>query len=173
MMPPARRATCSLMGTAILAIAMIVLWAVFADERLGKLTVTTMTLAAGTCLISVPVGTLLAVLVARTDMPGRRGIAAAIGLLLFVPLYVQVAAWRAGFDVHGVFAARGSLHGMPAAVWIPFVVGIFPFPCFRPGARAGGGTEAPAGRPERVLKPQSRPNDLDKTINPFQMKFKG
>ena len=120
-MPPARRAMSRLsavVALVVVAIAAVTLVATFADARLGELTLTTVTLAAGTCLISVPVGTLLAVLVTRTDMPGRGVTAAAIGLLLFVPLYVQVVAWRAGFDIHGVFAAQMILRGMPAAIWI-------------------------------------------------------
>jgi iron(III) transport system permease protein len=58
-------------------------------------------LAAGVALFSVPIGTLLALLLFRTDVPGRRVAMAAIVFLLFLPLYVQVGGWEAAIGKLG------------------------------------------------------------------------
>ena len=54
-------------------------------------------LAAGATAIALPLGTLLAILIARCDLPGRQLAAAALGLLLLLPLYVQLSGWDAAF----------------------------------------------------------------------------
>lgn len=79
-------------------------------------------LCGGTCAISLPLGTAMAWLVARTDLPGRRVVGMLLGLMLFVPLYVQAAAWQAALGVQGWFAlsygASGWLQGWGGAIWV-------------------------------------------------------
>jgi iron(III) transport system permease protein len=61
-------------------------------------------------------------LVVRTDLPGRRIAAALLATLLFVPLYLQAAAWQAGFGLQGwyteVWHGQPLLEGMFGAAWI-------------------------------------------------------
>jgi iron(III) transport system permease protein len=79
-------------------------------------------------------GTLLAWLLWRTDLPGRKLGLGLLGVMIFVPLYLQAGAWQAGFGDQGWFtlAANTSacLSGWRGAIWIhsmaalPWVVGI-------------------------------------------------
>jgi len=110
------------------------------DARSRLLAVNTLLLAAGTCSISLPLGTVLALLVVRTDMPGRRAFAVLLGILLFLPLYLQAAGWLAGFGLGGWYSLhfsalslpplldgwRGAIwiHGMAATPWVALIVGI-------------------------------------------------
>jgi len=95
-------------------------------------------LAAGAVALALPLGTLLAVLLARYDIALRRAALAAVAALLFVPLYVQLAAWDAAFGKLGWFSlAYGSMaepllaglrgaivvHGLAAAPWVALIVG--------------------------------------------------
>lgn len=95
------------------------------DSRTRWLFANTLRLAAGACAISLPVGVGLGLAVARTDIPGRRCVAALLGAMLFVPLYLQTAGWNAGFGLQGwfslAFAGPGMpplLRGWPGAVWV-------------------------------------------------------
>ena len=64
---------------------LVTLWQV--DPRVGRLWLNTAWLAGGACLIALPLGTLLAVAIFKTDVPGR-GLAAWLLVgMLFVPLY--------------------------------------------------------------------------------------
>ena len=107
------------------------------DGRTWTLLLNTLLLAAGTCAISLPLGTALAWLLARTDLPGRRLGMILLGLMLFVPLYLQTAAWQAGFGVQGWFTLaagvpawldgfRGAIwvHAMAAVPWVVLIVGV-------------------------------------------------
>ncbi|MEN6449640.1 MAG: ABC transporter permease subunit [Thermoguttaceae bacterium] len=92
------------------------------DQRTLSLLLNTTLLAAATCAISVPLGTFLAWLLVRTDLPGRRLGLAALGLMLFVPLYLQAAAWQAGFGLQGWATishfAPLLLEGWRGAIWV-------------------------------------------------------
>ena len=105
----------------VLCVALMV-GAVFLDDRLGSLVRNTVWLVVGTLAISLPLGTLAAVLVARTDVPGRRLALASFGAMLLVPVYLQAAAWQAGFGLQGWITLNWDcgvwLSGMPAATWI-------------------------------------------------------
>lgn len=96
-------------------------------------------LAAGAVAIALPIGALLAILLARYDLPGRRLAAACLGVLLFLPLYVQLSGWDAALGKLGWFSlAYGSMaepflsgmrgaifvHGMAAVPWAALLVGI-------------------------------------------------
>ncbi|MCH8924136.1 MAG: ABC transporter permease subunit [Planctomycetes bacterium] len=115
---------------AVAALLLLLLW-FSAEERVrllatntAVLAANTAVLAAGTCAISLPLGTVLALLLVRTDLPARRGVGLLLVLLLFLPIYVQAAAWQAALGVQGVFARQGILDGMPAAVWIHAVAAV-------------------------------------------------
>ena len=96
----------------------------------------TLLLAAATCAVSVPLGVCLAWLLQRTDLPGRQAGKRLLTLLLFVPLYLQVAAWQAGFGLQGWHTlARAEtpwldgwtgaiwIHAMAAVPWVVLIVG--------------------------------------------------
>ena len=57
--------------------------------------------AAGACAIALPLGVVLAVLLFKTDVPGRRAATLLVVGMLFVPLYLVTGAWDAGFGVQG------------------------------------------------------------------------
>jgi iron(III) transport system permease protein len=66
----------------------------------------------------------LAILVTRTDLPGRRATWLSLLCLLFVPLYLTAAAWDAGFGQLGWHTVSVSgpvepwLAGWRAAIWV-------------------------------------------------------
>lgn len=85
------------------------------DPRQLLLLRNTLLLAAGSCAISLPLGTALAFLLWRTDLPGRRLALAALAGLLLTPLYLQAAAWDAGWGQLGWYSLAC---GPPAAPWL-------------------------------------------------------
>lgn len=91
-------------------------------DRTWTLALNTLSLAGETCAIALPLGTALAWLLVRTDLPGRRIGLALTGLLLFVPLYLQAAAWQAGFGLQGwytlIYQAPAWLQGWTGAIWV-------------------------------------------------------
>lgn len=88
----------------------------------------TAALVAAVLAASLPGGTLLAVLLWRTDLPGRGVGRALVVSLLFVPLYIQAAAWQAGFGMQGwqatVLTAAPWLVGFRGAVWVHIVAAL-------------------------------------------------
>lgn len=84
----------------VFACAMLcaIFWVALASRIDRVLLENTLRLALGSVAISVPLGTALAWLVCRTDMPGRRAVFVTWLLLLFVPLYLQGVAWEATFS---------------------------------------------------------------------------
>lgn len=99
----------------------------------------TLFLAASVCLISLPLGTLLAVLMLRTDLPLRRTLLVLVATLLFVPLYLQATGWDAGLGRLGWLSLstgtvatpvldgwRGAIwvHAMALLPWVALIVGI-------------------------------------------------
>ncbi len=108
------------LGFVVLAILIIL--ATRADARVLGLLENTLLLAVGTCAVSLPLGTLLAVLVIKTDAPGRRVLGLLVVAMLLVPLYLQAAAWLAGFGQQGWFTlayqGRPLLDGWAGAIWI-------------------------------------------------------
>jgi len=107
------------------------------DARSLTLLGNTLLLSGATCALSVPVGTLLAWLFFRSDLPGRKiGLAVVVGMI-FVPLYLQAAAWQAGFGLQGWFTLalhgpalldgwRGAIwiHTLAAVPWVTAIVGV-------------------------------------------------
>ncbi|MFH1924507.1 MAG: hypothetical protein ABIP48_32040, partial [Planctomycetota bacterium] len=98
----------------------IVLWTL--DIRTSSLLWNTLCLSVATCAISLPTGIVLGWLLVRTDLPGRRAALVLFGVMLFVPLYVQAAAWQAGFGLQGwytlAYATPVWLEGWTGAVWV-------------------------------------------------------
>ncbi len=106
------------------------------DARTWTLAANTLLLSGAVCALSVPLGSLLACLLVRTDLPGRRAGLVALGLMLFLPLYLHAAAWQAGFGALGWYtlAARSQawldgwtgavwVHGLAAVPWVVLIVG--------------------------------------------------
>jgi iron(III) transport system permease protein len=121
---------------AVMALAVIILLAPVESRRAM---LNSAILAAGATAIALPLGTLLAVLLTRFDLPGRRVAAACLGVLLFLPLYVQLAGWDAALGKLGWYSlASGSMahpllvgmrgaiciHALAAIPWVALLVGI-------------------------------------------------
>jgi iron(III) transport system permease protein len=84
-------------------------WAAWAESgRLLQLGRTTLLLVGGTLLLALPAGTAAAILLYRTDLPGRRLLRLLAVLTLFVPLPLFASGWE---------AAVGSGGYLPVAVW--------------------------------------------------------
>jgi iron(III) transport system permease protein len=96
-------------------------------------------LATGALAIALPVGAFLAVLITRFVVPGRRLAIVCLGLLLFLPLYVQLSAWDAALGKLGwltlshdsgaepfLSGMRAAIfvHGMAAIPWVALIIGI-------------------------------------------------
>jgi iron(III) transport system permease protein len=109
---------------AVLVLAVATLW--LAEPRVGLLWLNTARLAAGACLIALPIGTLAAVALFKTDMPGKRPAALVFIGMLFVPLYIVTGAWDAGFGIQGWHTLSTNphltrepwLHGWQAVIWV-------------------------------------------------------
>jgi iron(III) transport system permease protein len=102
-----------------------------ADSRSWWLVENTLLLIAGTLAISIPIGTVLAVALFRTDLYFRRAAVAILSLLLVIPLFLQAAAWQAGFGASGWFTLltaspyqAGLLEGWRGAIWVHAVAAI-------------------------------------------------
>src|SRR3990172_722178 len=98
------------------------------EHRTATLLGNTLCLSAATCAISLPLGVVLAWLLVRTDLPGRRAGLVLFGVMLFVPLYLQAAAWQAGFGLQGWYTTEGGLpvllEGWAGAVWVQAVAAV-------------------------------------------------
>lgn len=115
--------------TACVAIA-ATLFFVSSESRTRLLVLNSLKLAAGAGALSLPLGTLLAFLLVRTDVPGRRAALVLLAGLLFLPLYLQALAWDAGFGTHGWYSLARTARSQPmsatvadvrawqAAIWI-------------------------------------------------------
>ena len=98
------------------------------DTRTWSLVLNTLALCGGSCAVSVPLGTFLAWLLVRSDLPGRRAGRILLALMLLVPLYLQAAAWQAGFGLQGWYtlACGGPvwLQGWAGAIWVHALVAV-------------------------------------------------
>ncbi len=110
-------------ATFLLAVTGLLL---LSSARLRGLLLNSAMLATGTIAIALPLGAMLGVIIAKVDVPGRRTLAWLLAGLLFVPLYVQAAAWNAVLGVGGwvpqTLAGDGYaqpwLIGWRGAIWI-------------------------------------------------------
>jgi iron(III) transport system permease protein len=109
-------------GAAI--VGMLTLWQL--EPRVAALWLNTACLAGGACLVALPLGGLAALLIDKTDVPGRRLAGLVFIGMLFVPLYVTAGAWDAGFGIQGWHTLSTNPHlarepwlsGWRAAVWV-------------------------------------------------------
>ena len=93
--------------------------------RTRTLIANTLRMAAGTMAIGLPIGTILAWTLCRTNVPFRRLGIFVTCVMLFMPLYLQTAGWDAGFGDQGWFqivgdriANRSLLSGWRGAIWV-------------------------------------------------------
>jgi iron(III) transport system permease protein len=108
----------------LLVLILATLW--YLDPRVGRLWLNSARLASLTCLLALPVGTLLAAAIFKSDVPGRRAAALILVGMLFVPLYLITGAWDAGFGIQGWHTLSTNPHlthepwlaGWRAAVWV-------------------------------------------------------
>jgi iron(III) transport system permease protein len=109
------------------------------DHRVGRLLLNTAWLVAGVEAIALPLGVLLAIALAKTDVVGRRAAEVLAIAMLFVPLYMWAGAWDAGFGIQGwhtlatnphlarepwLSGWRGAawIHAMAAVPWVALIV---------------------------------------------------
>src|SRR3954453_4716230 len=92
----------------LLAIILTTLWHL--DPRVAGLWLNSAQLAALTCAFALPLGTLLAVAIFKTDAPGRGTAAVLLVGMLFLPIYLITGAWDAGFGVQGWFTLSTNAH---------------------------------------------------------------
>jgi iron(III) transport system permease protein len=129
---PRPRGLIWLLVTVALAISAPVL---AADERARLLVTNTILLSAAVAAASMLLGAPLAFVLVRTDAPCRKAVGLALAAMLFVPLYLQAAAWQAGFGLQGWFTAlsgapllldgwRGAIaiHTLAAIPWVVLIV---------------------------------------------------
>ncbi len=110
-----------------------------AEPRQRTLAFNTLLLIGGVLAISLPIGTLLAVLIARTNLPLRKTFGLLLAMQLFLPLYLQASAWQAGFGLQGWYTQifggsnnpwldgwRGAIwvHALAAIPWTALIVGL-------------------------------------------------
>ncbi len=91
-------------------------------SRLLALASNTLSLVAGSLLLSVPLGILAAVLLYRTDLPCRRLLRSALVLTLFVPLPLFASGWQTVLGSGGWLPVP-AWSGF-ASVWTPWGQGI-------------------------------------------------
>jgi len=125
-------------GYLLLALSLLS-WAgclAIASDRLLGLLINSSLLAGGALLISLPLGTLLAVAISKTSLLGRQILEHCLVAMLFIPLYVQAAAWQAvaGQTTAGqggwliadqwLTGWRGAIwvHGVAAIPWVVLIV---------------------------------------------------
>lgn len=106
----------------LLAAAAVALAGARAQGLLGN----TALVAAGALAAALPLGGLLAVLVGKVDTLGRRAATVILLAMLFIPLHLHAAAWRAGFGGLGWFTQLSAgdgpvdplLSGAAGAIWV-------------------------------------------------------
>ena len=104
-------------------------WAAWAEaDRLAELAATTLGLVGLTLLVALPFGVGLAILLYRTDLPGRTWLRALFGVAMFVPLPLFALAWQAvggGWRpwTQGLLPAA-FVHGMAALPWVVWLTGL-------------------------------------------------
>jgi iron(III) transport system permease protein len=114
----------ALLAASLTALGFATFW--LADPRVARLWIQTALLAAGAASIAVPLGTLSAVAIFKSDVPGRHLAVLLFTGMLFVPLYVVTGAWDAGFGIQGWFTMSTNPHlatepwlaGWRAAIWV-------------------------------------------------------
>jgi ABC-type Fe3+ transport system permease subunit len=104
-------------------------WAALKDwPRLVELARTTAQLVAAVLAVDLPLGTILAVLLYRSDLPGRIGLRRVIIVSLFVPLPLLTSAWQAALGSSGWLGSMNTgfpwATGLRAAIWVHAAAGL-------------------------------------------------
>ncbi|HEX2473419.1 MAG TPA: hypothetical protein VHK01_01660, partial [Lacipirellulaceae bacterium] len=121
---PASRLRLPLVFVGLVVVAATTLW--LTEPRVARLWRNTAWLAAGSVLLALPMGTLAALAIVKTDVPGKTPAAMLLAAMLFVPLYLVTGAWDAGFGIQGWhtlatnphLASEPWLAGWRAAIWV-------------------------------------------------------
>jgi iron(III) transport system permease protein len=111
-------------------------------DRLLPLAGNTLLLVGGTLLVALPAGTLAALLLYRTDLPGRGWLRALLVGALFVPLPLFTSGWQTALGADGLLplplwsvasewapwsqglGAAVWIHGVAALPWVVLIVGL-------------------------------------------------
>ncbi|TWT96992.1 putative 2-aminoethylphosphonate transport system permease protein PhnU [Botrimarina colliarenosi] len=88
-----------------------------AAPRVAGLLVSSAAVAVPATLLAMAFGTPIALLIAKTDVPGRRTALVLVGTLLLLPLYVIASAWMAALGDQGGAPALLTGDG-PAGGWL-------------------------------------------------------
>ena len=127
-MPAARATAKYIFGCLLAAAVLIALGWLTADPRTRQLIAITAELVARAAALAVPAGLWLAVVVTRTNLPGRGLLGLLLLLSLLLPLYVYVGAWQAGFGLQGWYTLESGgtelLYGMRGAIWVHAVAAV-------------------------------------------------
>ncbi len=123
-----------LFGVTLAVLLGLIWWLSSTTPRTGRVVLTTLSVAGGACLVCLPLGTLLAVLLARTNVVGRRPLSLVLLALLLVPLFLQATAWDGGFGrlwsrkqlepLLGGWWASAWIHGLTSIPWVALLVGL-------------------------------------------------
>ena len=104
--------------------------------RPARLALETIGLVLATEAIALPIGVLLAVVLFRTDVWGRRGLLAIIALAAFVPMPLHATAWLGALGNAGRMQALGVrpilvgrfgaavVHALAALPWVVLLTGV-------------------------------------------------
>ena len=97
--------------------------------RMAALAANTGRLLFGTLLLAVPLGVALAVLIERTDLPGRGLLGGLLWVPLFVPLPLFTSGWQAVLGADGWLPTWSGEYapwalGVGSAVWIHAMAGL-------------------------------------------------
>lgn len=134
-----------------------------AGERVRGILWNTCWLSGASATIAVPLGVIVALLLTKTDLPGRRPLLAAFAVLLFMPLYLHAAGWQAALGVAGWFTPQASspltrpwIDGWRGTIWIHAMAAVPWVVCMVAGALRWLPNEAEQAaslvvRPLRVL----------------------
>ena len=104
-------------------------WSAWRDApRILALTRTTSELIAGVLIVDMPLGMILATLLYRSDLPGRKFLRRVVVVSLFVPLPLLTSAWQAALGSGGwlgpAHAGWPWVTGLRAAVWVHAAAGL-------------------------------------------------
>lgn len=88
------------------------------SARRGALFLRGIAIAAGTVGASVALGVPYALLVTRSDLPGRSFLRACVVLPFFLPTYVFALGWQGFCDPQGLLARGLAMVGLPGS-WVP------------------------------------------------------
>lgn len=103
-------------------------WASIASGHLWGVLVRTLSIAVCVSVPAVAVGTLLAIIIHRTDFPFKKTVTVLLSLSFYVPSYVTAMAWILLLSPNGIlngmlkllpWASDGvSIYSMPGMIWI-------------------------------------------------------